>query len=291
MTLEDVAIWYALVVRHRDERRHLHLRPHDRQVHASAPSRLMPIAPAISLVAGGAALYRLRVGCRSGRWPLLLLIGPTLLNYFYLSSAVTLVQQEVRAAAARDVGRVAAAGDEPDRAWGLGPPMSAPPAIFSAPTIQTTRCRSRSTRCCAFLLMATSGCFISGRALTSRTRRPQNRSSRMMLSLRVVGPASQAAIALTLAACAGAARARRDQRVPVIDAPAGAVAARYRRRPSGIQGHSLTPSRPSVTRDGNHQRPCRAGAKRAHDNRLSALPASSRNRNHAPHVYSQTSVR
>ena len=59
-------------------------------------------------------------GRRPGRSPLLFLIGPTFLNYFYLSSSRDAGAGGSAAGSARHVGRVAAAGHEFDR-HGLGP--------------------------------------------------------------------------------------------------------------------------------------------------------------------------
>jgi len=94
MTLQEVAVWYALLVGvcmcggifvsgwvvDRFTRR---------------SKRAYALAPALSLLAAAP----LMVGfIFAGSWPtaLMFLAGPTALNYFYLSSAVTFVQQEVR---------------------------------------------------------------------------------------------------------------------------------------------------------------------------------------------------
>lgn len=94
MTLEQVALYYALVVG-------LCMgggifvsgRVIDRFVHRSRPA--YGLIPAISLV-GAAPLFLAFVLAPS--WPIALafMAGPTALNYFYLSASVALVQDEVR---------------------------------------------------------------------------------------------------------------------------------------------------------------------------------------------------
>ena len=80
--------------RHRDELRHLCLRTGDRSLYA-------PLQAAYGLVTcpladtGDSALHWLRLGAELAG-SLLFLIGPTFLNYFYLSSSVALVQEQVR---------------------------------------------------------------------------------------------------------------------------------------------------------------------------------------------------
>lgn len=94
MTLSQVAVWYALVVavgmgggifvsgRVIDR-----FRPRGKAVYAWAPAASLAVA---------APLFALFVWAPG--WPLAiaLLLGPTFFNYFYLSSAVALVQEEVR---------------------------------------------------------------------------------------------------------------------------------------------------------------------------------------------------
>jgi predicted MFS family arabinose efflux permease len=94
MTLDDVAIWYALVVGvAMSGGIFVSGRMIDRFTRKSR--RAYALLPAISL-AFAIPFYIGFVWAPS--WPLALcfLIGPTFLNYFYLSSCVTLVQQEVR---------------------------------------------------------------------------------------------------------------------------------------------------------------------------------------------------
>lgn len=94
MTLEEVAVWYALVVGigmslgifaagwlvDRTTRRW-------KQAYA--------LLPAISLIFA-VPFYVAFVWAPEWRMALLFLLGPTVLNYFYLSSSVALVQEEVR---------------------------------------------------------------------------------------------------------------------------------------------------------------------------------------------------
>lgn len=94
MTLSDVAVYYALIVG-------IGMSAGifasgwviDRFTRRSKVA--YAIAPAISL-ALAAPLYVAFVWAPHWQLALLFLIGPTFLNYFYLSSSVTLVQQEVR---------------------------------------------------------------------------------------------------------------------------------------------------------------------------------------------------
>ena len=94
MTLQEVAVWYAILVGvcmsggifvsgwvvDRFTRR---------------SKRAYALAPALSLLAA-APLFVGFVYAGSWQTALMFLAGPTALNYFYLSSAVTFVQQEVR---------------------------------------------------------------------------------------------------------------------------------------------------------------------------------------------------
>ncbi len=94
MTLGDVAIWYALVVGvGMSAGIFVSGRMIDRLTRKS--KQAYAIVPAISL-ALAIPFYVAFVWAPT--WPLALafLIGPTFLNYFYLSSSVTLVQEEVR---------------------------------------------------------------------------------------------------------------------------------------------------------------------------------------------------
>jgi predicted MFS family arabinose efflux permease len=94
MTLSEVALWYALVVGiGMSAGIYVSGRVIDRYTRRSKVA--YALAPAISL-ALAVPFYLGFVWAPT--WPLALvfLIGPTFLNYFYLSSAVTLVQEEVR---------------------------------------------------------------------------------------------------------------------------------------------------------------------------------------------------
>ena len=95
MTLHQVAIWYALVTGYRHERGHADLRSRHRPLRASLEAGLR-IDPG-----GFAGAWRIPfyVGfVWAPTWPLAiaLLLGPMMLNYFYLSASVALVQEEVR---------------------------------------------------------------------------------------------------------------------------------------------------------------------------------------------------
>lgn len=94
MALEEVAIWYALVVGiAMSAGIFISGRMIDRYTRKTKTA--YAVLPAISL----ALAVPFYIGfVWAPDWPLalLFLIGPTLLNYFYLSSSVTLVQQEVR---------------------------------------------------------------------------------------------------------------------------------------------------------------------------------------------------
>lgn len=94
MALEDVAIWYALVVGiAMSAGIFVSGRMIDKYVRKSKAA--YAILPAISL-ALAIPFYIGFVWAEQWQIALLFLIGPTFLNYFYLSSAVTLVQQEVK---------------------------------------------------------------------------------------------------------------------------------------------------------------------------------------------------
>lgn len=94
MTLEEVAVWYALVVGvAMSSGIFVSGRMIDRYTRRSKTA--YAVLPAISL----AIAVPFYVGfVWAETWPiaLLFLLGPTFFNYFYLSSAVTLVQEEVR---------------------------------------------------------------------------------------------------------------------------------------------------------------------------------------------------
>ena len=94
MALEEVAIWYALVVGiAMSGGIFVSGRMIDRFTRRSKVAYAM--LPAISLVLA-IPFYIGFVWASSWQTALLFLIGPTFLNYFYLSSVVTLVQQEVQ---------------------------------------------------------------------------------------------------------------------------------------------------------------------------------------------------
>lgn len=94
MTLNDVALWYALITLFAmGGGIFVSGRVLDRFVHRSR--RAYALIPALSLTLA-APLYVAFVWAPS--WPMALsfLIGPMFLNYFYLSAAVALVQEEVQ---------------------------------------------------------------------------------------------------------------------------------------------------------------------------------------------------
>jgi preprotein translocase subunit SecG len=94
MTLKQVAVYYALVVANRNGRGILRLRAGDRPVYAALETGLCPGArrfahscpSVLSCICLGPFLAL----------ALVFLTGAMFLNYFYLTSAVTLVQEEVR---------------------------------------------------------------------------------------------------------------------------------------------------------------------------------------------------
>jgi predicted MFS family arabinose efflux permease len=94
MTLREVAVWYALVVAiFMSGGIFVSGRVIDRFVHrAKAAYALIPAATLTAAV----PLYLLFVFAPSWPMALVFLAGPTALNYFYLSSCVALVQEEVR---------------------------------------------------------------------------------------------------------------------------------------------------------------------------------------------------
>lgn len=94
MTLEEVAVWYALVVGiAMSGGIFVSGRLIDRFTRRSKVA--YALLPAVSLMLA-IPFYVGFVWTASWQTALLFLIGPTFLNYFYLSSAVTLVQQEVQ---------------------------------------------------------------------------------------------------------------------------------------------------------------------------------------------------
>lgn len=95
MTLHDVALWYALVVAFgMGGGIYVSGRLVDRFTKRSKAA--FALLPAISL-ALALPLYLAFVWAPAWPLALLFLLGPSFLNYFYLTSSVTLVQQEVRA--------------------------------------------------------------------------------------------------------------------------------------------------------------------------------------------------
>ena len=93
MTLEEVAVWYALVVAiAMSAGIFVSGRMLDRFTRNSKAA--YAVMPAISL-ALAIPFYLAFVWAPGWEIALLFLLGPTFLNYFYLSSCVTLVQQEV----------------------------------------------------------------------------------------------------------------------------------------------------------------------------------------------------
>lgn len=94
MSLEEVAVWYALVV---GIAMSAGIFASGRMVDmfTRRTKTAYAVLPAISL-ALAIPFYIGFVWAPEWRMALLFLIGPTFLNYFYLSSCVTLVQQEVR---------------------------------------------------------------------------------------------------------------------------------------------------------------------------------------------------
>src|SRR5579875_3646375 len=94
MTLHQVAVWYALVVGvFMSAGIFISGRVIDRFAHRSKPA--YALVPAVSLAA---MLPFFFLFLFAPTWPLSLvgLAGVTLLNYFYLSASVALVQEEVR---------------------------------------------------------------------------------------------------------------------------------------------------------------------------------------------------
>ena len=94
MVLEEVALWYALVVGiGMSAGIFVSGRMIDRYTRRSR--KAYALLPAATL-AMALPLYVAFVWAPTWPMALLFLLGPTFLNYFYLSSAVTLVQEEVR---------------------------------------------------------------------------------------------------------------------------------------------------------------------------------------------------
>ncbi|WP_395646958.1 spinster family MFS transporter [Terricaulis sp.] len=94
MALEEVAVWFALLVGV-GMSGGIFLSGRLVDIFTRRSKQAYALLPAISLVFA-APLYVAFVWAPEWRLALLFLIGPTVLNYFYLSSSVTLVQQEVR---------------------------------------------------------------------------------------------------------------------------------------------------------------------------------------------------
>lgn len=94
MTLSEVAVYYALVV---GIGMSAGIFASGRVIDAFAKrwKQTYALAPAISLILA-APFYVAFVWAPTWQLALAFLIGPTFLNYFYLSSSVTLVQEEVR---------------------------------------------------------------------------------------------------------------------------------------------------------------------------------------------------
>lgn len=94
MTLPEVALWYALLVGVGMSGGIL-ISGRMVDFFTRRSKQAYALLPAISLIFA-APLYVAFVWAPDWQLALLLLIGPTVLNYFYLSSSVTMVQQEVR---------------------------------------------------------------------------------------------------------------------------------------------------------------------------------------------------
>lgn len=94
MTLPEVALWYALLVGI-GMSGGIFISGRMVDFFTKRSKQAYALLPAISLIFA-APLYVAFVWAPEWRLALLLLIGPTVLNYFYLSSSVTMVQQEVR---------------------------------------------------------------------------------------------------------------------------------------------------------------------------------------------------
>lgn len=94
MTLQEVAVWYALLVGI-GMSGGIFLSGRLVDVFTRRSKAAYALLPAISLIFA-APLYVAFVWAPEWKLALVLLIGPTMLNYFYLSSSVTLVQQDVR---------------------------------------------------------------------------------------------------------------------------------------------------------------------------------------------------
>lgn len=94
MTLKEVALWYALVLAFAmGGGIFVSGRVIDRFAHRAKHS--YATVPAVSL-ALALPFYLAFVAADTWQHALLFVLGPTFLNYFYLSSAVTMVQQEVK---------------------------------------------------------------------------------------------------------------------------------------------------------------------------------------------------
>jgi len=94
MTLQQIAVWYALMVGvFMSAGIFVSGRAVDRFARRSRQA--YAVIPAVSLVAAAPLFLGFVL---APTWPLALMFmaGPTALNYFYLSSSITLVQEEVR---------------------------------------------------------------------------------------------------------------------------------------------------------------------------------------------------
>ncbi len=230
--------------RRRHGRRHLRLRPGDRPLHpqsrqAYAIARDHATRDSLPGVRLGAELA---AGARvPGR--------PTFFNYFYLSSAVALVQAEVRRITGA-VGRPAAAGDEPDR-HGRGADLRRRgERRLPARAIPTIRCSSPSTPCSRSTAWPSAsssawpGCFAN---------RNDHLGVTHMNSFRYALTAFTAAtfLATAGASVAGAGPGRRCSRRRRRGA---------RRRSVGTSSRVCpTPRRPSAPRGGRRQSPAAMG--------------------------------
>ena len=198
--------------------RHVRLGPRDRPLHAALEAGLCT-GPGRFAHARHAVLHRLRLGADlAARADLP--DRPVFLNYFYLSSSVALVQEEVR----------------PDQRVmsgallllvmnfiGLGsdPPGSARRATVSMRSNPTTRCSSHSIR--SRPSMALRSCSSSWLARALRREEPQAGGTTDDLRFVVSSPAALALLRPLSVNRFAAMSPRRARPDPIVNAPAGAV--------------------------------------------------------------------
>ena len=229
MTLSEVALWYALLVGIGMSAGMYRLGPADRPLRAAIARRPTRCCRR-SRWRWPIPFFSASSGRRPGRSRWLFLPAPTFLNYFYLSSAVTLVQEEVR----------------PDQrvlsgallllvmnfiGLGLGPDLRRRgQRLLPRRAIPTIRCRSRFYTLVPFYVLAiVLFLWLAGRC-GAKPRRPETPHEPRS----VVSPRAGASLPLCIA---GARQRRQDPRRS--RAPAGAVRGDTERRHARLQGHSL----------------------------------------------------